>query len=114
MHAMIALTASMAREDGLEESIAEAFRVNAAMLDNRPLRHMPGPGINSTMPFHLKKLAEWFQQRLNQFLAADGLKHQAIMSASPRADSSHEDEKKSMIQDSGLAAQGAHSAAAQQ
>ncbi|GJL91219.1 MAG: hypothetical protein DHS20C04_08780 [Hyphococcus sp.] len=105
MHAMIALTASMAREDGLEESIAEAFRVNAAMLDNRPLRHMPRPGINSTMPLYLKRLVEWFQQRLNQFLAGDGLKHQAALSTSSHNDSSQDDEKEAPIQDCGLAAQ---------
>ena len=70
MHAMIALTASMARDDGLEETVAESFRVNAALLDHRPLRHVPGPGLDSARTSQLAKLAEWFRQRLNQFLVA--------------------------------------------
>lgn len=70
MHAMIALTASMARENGLEETIAESFRVNAALLDHRPLRHVPGPGLDSARTSQLAKLAEWFRQRLNEFLVA--------------------------------------------
>lgn len=36
MHSLIAMAANLARDDGQEESIAEAFRVNAALLDAAP------------------------------------------------------------------------------
>lgn len=68
MHAMIAMTTSMARDEGLEETIAEAFRVNAAMLDNRSLRYAPWEQLAKGRPFSLADLGAWFHQRLHDFL----------------------------------------------
>ncbi len=83
MHALIALAANMARDDGYKESIAEAFRVNAAMLDNRPLRHAPGPQLTNNRTLSLRELGAWFQRRLNDFFTADRSRRQPEKIPSP-------------------------------
>lgn len=68
MHALIAMAANLAREGGLEDSIAEAFRVNAALLDGRPVSFWPFVKPENGSRMSPSEIGEWFRARLSRLL----------------------------------------------